>query len=163
MSDGRIPAVFDCMVFLQAAARKNGPAAACLDLVRTGTVKLYLSEEVVAEVERVFRDSRFRQRFSELTDEMIEAFLMEITEVAEMVAVEGVPFRFDRDPKDEKYISLAIYSDANYIVSRDSDLLDLMTGFDDSSKDFRRRFRSLKVMEPLSFLNLIRYDLSVKP
>jgi len=31
-------------------------------------------------------------------------------------------------------------------------LLDLMTGHTDACKDFRRRFRRLKVVEPLEFL-----------
>ena len=161
MSNRKFPAVFDCMVFLQAAARKNGPAAACLDMVRNGHVHLYLSEEVIVEIDRVFRNSRFRDRFSQLTDEMIDAFVKEIVDLADVITVDVVPFQFERDSKDEKYISLAIEAAASYIVSRDSDLLDLMTGFDELSKDFRRRFRPLKIVEPLSFLNLVREDMSV--
>jgi hypothetical protein len=36
-------AVFDCMVFLQAAARNTGPAAACWQLAKTGTLELFVS------------------------------------------------------------------------------------------------------------------------
>ena len=35
--------VFDCTVFLQAAARSSGPAAACLQAVREGKVELVIS------------------------------------------------------------------------------------------------------------------------
>lgn len=34
-------------------------------------------------------------------------------------------FAYDRDPKDEPYINLAIAAGANYIVSWDNDILDL--------------------------------------
>ena len=60
----------------------------------------------------------------------------------------------DLDPKDEPYINLAIAADADYIVSRDKDLLDLMTGHTKECKEFRRKFRSLKVIEPQEFLKI---------
>lgn len=34
----------------------------------------------------------------------------------------------DRDPKDEPYLNLACVSGAEYLVSRDADLLDLAAG-----------------------------------
>ena len=60
-------------------------------------------------------------------------------------------FMYARDPKDEKYVNLAIEVAATYLVSRDNDLLDLMTGATDECKDFRRRFNSLTVIEPVKF------------
>lgn len=50
-------------------------------------------------------------------------------------------FNYARDPKDEKYINLAVAAGAEYIISRDSDLLDLMTSFDNESKEFRQKTR----------------------
>lgn len=35
---------------------------------------------------------------------------------------------------------------ADFIVTRDKDLLDLMTGFTDECKEFRQKFRPLKVI-----------------
>lgn len=51
---------------------------------------------------------------------------------------------------------MAVEAKADYIVSLDNDLLDLMTDFTDESKEFRQRFRPLKVVEPLEFLQIIR-------
>jgi predicted nucleic acid-binding protein len=62
---------------------------------------------------------------------------------------------YPRDPKDEKYVNLAIVAEADYIVSRDHDLLDLMTDFADEAKEFRQRYRPLKVIEPTEFLQII--------
>lgn len=48
-----IAAVFDCMVFLQAATSDQGPAFACLSLVEAGEVTLSVSGSVLAEVKRL--------------------------------------------------------------------------------------------------------------
>ncbi len=65
-------------------------------------------------------------------------------------------FKYPRDPKDEKYINLAVEAEARYIISRDNDLLDLMTSFDESGKEFRQKFRLLKIIEPIEFLRVIQ-------
>jgi predicted nucleic acid-binding protein len=91
----------------------------------------------------------------DITGERVDAL---ITRVAEKGAiVETVPqhFSYVRDPRDEKYINLAIEVEADYIVSRDQDLLDLMTGYTDECKDFRRRFRSLRIIGPVEFLKSV--------
>jgi predicted nucleic acid-binding protein len=54
------------------------------------------------------------------------------------------------------YINLAVEVEADYIVSRDKDLLDLMNDYTDEAKEFRQRFRPLKVIEPLEFLKEMR-------
>ena len=47
-------------------------------------------------------------------------------------------FAYPRDPKDEPYVNLAVAAAADYVVTRDKDLLDLMTGHTDEAKAFRR-------------------------
>jgi len=55
MSSARNPpaVVFDCMVFLQAIANEESPAARAFDLVDAGDIKLYVSEQVLREVRKV--------------------------------------------------------------------------------------------------------------
>ncbi len=73
-------------------------------------------------------------------------------------------FTLSRDPKDEKYINLVVEARAHYIVSRDNDLLDLMTNFDAESKAFRQKFRRLKIVEPVEFLRITaEKDLLLNP
>lgn len=57
----------------------------------------------------------------------------------------------ERDPKDEPYLNLAIATKAEYLVTRDRDLLDLMH---DSS--FQQRYPDLRILDPVEFLNEIR-------
>ena len=56
-----------------------------------------------------------------------------------------------RDPDDEVFLNLAIQSDAEFLVTRDRDLLDLM---DDS--EFCSQFPHLRIVAPVGFLEAVR-------
>ena len=149
------------MIYLQGVARAKSSANACFALVKENIVELYLSLETLAEIEDVLTRPKFRNRFPSLTDEMIEAFLKDVKDKA--VILKNVPsiFSYSRDPKDEKYVNLAVEAEADYIVSRDNDLLALMTDYTEECKDFRRRFRGLKIVNPVDFLAIVeKKDLS---
>lgn len=74
------------------------------------------------------------------------------------MTIKEVPraFEYPRDPTDEPYINLAIAAHAKYLVSRDKDLLDLMTATDLESKQFRQRFRFLRIIDPAGLLHEIK-------
>lgn len=148
--------VFDCNILLQAIAHKTGPAAACLRLVEEGFLRLYLSEDILTEVAEVLRRPRIRERYPELTSEIVEDFLKALRNTAEITSDVPKRFSYPRDADDEPYLNLAIETEAKYLVSRDKDLLDLMTGPDDECKEFRQRFRSLTVIGPIEFLKVVR-------
>jgi putative PIN family toxin of toxin-antitoxin system len=153
--DPRPRVVFDCMIFLQATASESGPAAALLRLVERNVLSLFVSREILDEVRDVLSRTKLQKKNPDITSERVDAL---ITRVAEKGAiVETVPehFSYVRDPRDEKYINLAIEVEADYIVSRDQDLLDLRTGYTDECKDFRRRFRSLRIIGPVEFLKSV--------
>ena len=63
--------------------------------------------------------------------------------------------KYSRDPKDEKYINLAVEATANYVVSRDKDLLDIMSDISIVGKEFRQKTRPLKIIEPVEFLQIL--------
>lgn len=149
-------AVFDCNIYLQAAARPFSPSAACLRLAEEGIVLLYVSEEILAEVSEVLRRPAIQKRFPELTEESIDKFLERVRSFSKLVGKVPAKFSYSRDVDDEIYINLAVEAEADFLVSRDNDLLDLMTDYTDECKDFRRRFRWLKVVDPIEFLNEMR-------
>ena len=156
--------VFDCNILLQAVARKTGPAAACLRLAEEGFVQLRLSEEILTELAGVLRRPTIRARYPELTDEIVDDFLKGLRSTAEITSYVPKRFSYPRDIDDESYLNLAIEAEANYVVSRDKDLLDLMTGYSDECKEFRQRFRSLAVIEPIEFLTAVRrHQADVEP
>lgn len=150
-----IKAVFDCNVFWQIYFSDTGVGIRCWELVKDEEVELIISHEVLNEVRDVLTRPETKARFAQATDENVDIFIEEIIENATFVASVAKKFEFPRDPKDEPYINLAVQTEAHYIVSRDKDLLDLMTGYDDESKAFRQRFRPLKVVDTLTFVQIV--------
>jgi predicted nucleic acid-binding protein len=53
------------------------------------------------------------------------------------------------------YINLAIIVNATYLVSRDQDLLDLMTTSTDIARQFRSRYPFLRIMNAADFITTI--------
>jgi predicted nucleic acid-binding protein len=53
------------------------------------------------------------------------------------------------------YINLAIVTNAAYLVSRDKDLLDLMSTSTDIARQFRSRYPFLRIMTAAGFITAI--------
>ena len=123
--------VFDCNVLLQAAAREKSVAAKCLTLAESGLIQICVSGEVLAEAEDVLNRSEVREHFPDLTDEIVGAFLKRLQNLSVLVRLVPKKFSYPRDEDDEPYINLAVAAGADFIISRDRDLLDLMTGHAD--------------------------------
>lgn len=156
--------VFDTNVLLQALLNPFGPSGRCFHLARERKIQLFISEKTLLEIEEVVARSSFRSLMNENPSEQIERFLYELKLVSYLGNEMPQIFRLDRDPKDEMIIDLAVGCDADHIVTWDRDLLDLMTGTDVESKQFRQRFRHLKIVKPDEFLTLAEtMDLSMRP
>jgi putative PIN family toxin of toxin-antitoxin system len=141
------------MVFLQAGANPTGPSGACFARVRSGMLALITSPETVAELRGLLARPNIRKKFPHLTDEVAEGLVTEIERIS--ISVDDVPrvFEYPRDPKDEPYINLAIAADADYLTSRDKDLLDLM-----QDPEFTTRFPGIRVLDPVSLLREIEVE-----
>ncbi len=144
-------AVFDCMIYLQAAARPNGPAAACLRLVLQRRVELCVSAPILEEVKDVLSRDKLRRKFPALTDDAVGALIRDVKGVAFFVDVVPHVFDLPRDPKDEKYLDIAIACGAVYVVSRDNDILDLT-----NDEAFRQKYPHLTILDPVEFLKRIK-------
>lgn len=150
-----ILAVFDCNIFIQSLLNPISIAAKCVEAARTGQVKLFVSKDALAEIRDVVFRPNILARLPDADNEQIEAFIEDILSVAVLIRTVPKSFKFQRDPKDEIIINLAVVAEAAYIVSCDQDLLDLMTGFTGDCKEFRQRFRFLRVVAPTEFLQII--------
>jgi len=60
-------------------------------------------------------------------------------------------YTVERDPDDSPYVNLAIAAGARYLVTRAKDLLGLMSGRSRQSRDFRSRFRQLRIVDVATF------------
>ena len=155
--------IFDCNIFIQSLLNPNGVASKCVEIVQNGKAKLFVSKETLEEVRDVILRPNVLSRLPDANEFQIETFIEHILNISTFVNSVPHSFDFERDPKDEIIINLAIEAGAEYLVSRDKDLLDLMTGYTDECKDFRRKFRSIKIVNPVEFLTIIEEkDLSTE-
>ena len=110
------------------------PGKALQKALRIGAV--ILSKDTLSELQKVLFRPKFDKYFilkprnEIISDFILAAELVEITE--EVVAC--------RDPKDDKFLSLAVSGDASVIVSGDKDLLVL------------HPFRGIDIIKALDFL-----------
>lgn len=149
--------VLDCMVYLQAAAREQSPAAACLRLAERRHIRLFISRAIAREVQDVLSRDYIRARFTALTDESVAAFIERLRNASEYIRTVPRHFEYEsRDVKDEPYLNLAIETQAHFLVSRDNDLLDLMKWEREEGREFQRRFRWLKIVDPVTFCKRLR-------
>lgn len=99
--------------------------------------KLLLSLPVLAELSDVLVRPQFRRYVSE---EIARRFIFSLARESEWIDV-GLEISASRDPKDNKFLSLAITGNATHLITGDSDLLDL------------HPFRGVAILTPRSFLD----------
>jgi putative PIN family toxin of toxin-antitoxin system len=147
--------VFDCNVLVQAISNEAGPAGQALGLLQQNRIEVYASRAVLKELGKVFQYPSVRARFPELDDHRIEMFVKKFTFRATLLRQVPQAFDYPRAPQDEPYIDLAAAAKANFLVSRDKDLLSLATDRSLLGKQFRQRYPRLRVLNPVAFLAIV--------
>lgn len=105
--------------------------------LESGTILLSLP--VLAEMNDVLGSRRFRKYVSE---EDRRRFLGALVREAEWVGV-TTSVRASRDPKDDKFLELALDGQATHLVTGDRDLLEL------------HPFKGVSILTPTAFLELL--------
>lgn len=143
-------AVYDCNVYVQSLLNPDGPAGSCVRRAIENKVALFLSAQILAEI----RDAPNKPapRRLGVTSERTETLIENLLKVATLVVHVPTVFSYERDPDDAHYIDLALATSTTFIVSRDRDLLDLMDSANLDAVGFRRRFPSLRILDPVRFL-----------
>jgi len=160
MSATPIRVVYDCVVFLQEAGRRNNAARKCLDLVDDGTVELCLSADVLAEIDDVLHRPEILRKFPLIDSEVTQTLLRTARNKALLVADVPKAFSLPRDPDDEPYTDPAIAADAKYlkylVTWNDRHLTYLMRQDTPEGVEFCRRFPNLRIVDLPTFLAEIR-------
>ena len=139
------------MVFFQATTRPQGPAARLfVDFVESGRLTLYVSDAIIEEVRDVLGRPRIRAKNPAITDDTVIEFCNRVQQVAHRIDPVPVAFNLARDPDDEPYLNLAMAVSADYLVTRDNDMLDLM-----QDESFRARYPTLTILDPGALLRLL--------
>ena len=146
------------MIFLQAAARPQR-VHTTLRLLNENRVTLCLSPAIVEEVRDVLTRPELLAKFPALIPRHVDQFISNL--LAKSVLIQDVPhaFTLPRDPKDEPYIDLAIAAGCQFLVTWDQrHLTYLMQADTPEGIDFCRRFPQIKIVDPVTFIQMIQAE-----
>jgi putative PIN family toxin of toxin-antitoxin system len=127
--------------FLKAVA--GGAAFDLLGMAGDGRFELFLSHEILAETERVLLTSRRIRKSYAYPDHAVSDYRRSLVELGTVVAETPI-LKVVRDPADDMVVACAVAASADYLVSRDDDLLSL------------RRYSDFEIVTPETFLGLLR-------
>jgi putative PIN family toxin of toxin-antitoxin system len=134
---------------------KSGPAVRCLELFEQGRIAVAISKDTLEEFREVIGRSSLRHRFPSLADERVDQVMRLLVYRGQLYRKVKRHFEYPRDPDDEPYLNLAIEAGADFIVTRDNDLLDLMKWDDETGREFQKRYRWLRIADPVEFLKIV--------
>ena len=120
-----------------------------------GQLALYVSDAILEEVRDVLGRPRVRAKNRNITDEIVEDFCRRVREIAQRIDPVPASFIFARDPDDEPYLNLALAASADYLVTRDNDMLDLM-----EDTTFRVAYPALTILDPVALLRILNPSIS---
>lgn len=103
---------------------------------------LVISPSILAEMEDVIHRPRV-MRFHKYSAQELQRIVKELTNVSYVVPG-NTQVEIVRDPDDNKIVSAAIEGQADYIISRDKDLLDL------------KQYQGIKIVSPEEFMKILR-------
>lgn len=120
-----IRAVLDANIYVSALIRPQGPPGRILRrLVENQAFQLIGSNAIFDEVRRSVNYPRVR-RYLPLRTEEIDRWIIALALVAEPTEGRLKLRAVEKDPEDDKYLAAALEGHAEYVVSGDSDLLEL--------------------------------------
>lgn len=147
--------VFDSVIFLQSLANPEGSAAACWHRVKSGELIHFVSKATLSELADVISRPKLMKKLS-----FDEASAMALLESVRAFSLHLEPianaFRYLRDPDDEPIINLAIEAEAQFLVTWDNDLLDLMEPENADGQTLKAQAPNLRIVTPPEMLRTLR-------
>ncbi|MCZ6632972.1 MAG: putative toxin-antitoxin system toxin component, PIN family, partial [bacterium] len=106
---------------------------------------LLLSDFMLWKLERVLHYNHIQSKYTHLTESAIQGFLTEVTKMADIVTERTVITEAEgsRDAEDNHILAAAVDGRADYLVTR-------------NIAHFPPTFRSVTIIEPADFLQLLR-------
>jgi len=132
--------VLDANIFVSAFIY-GGKLNEIVEMVSDGEHTLFITDEILAEVDSVFRKRKFH-----LTEEEIEYHIQRIKEIGTKIKVadsERVTDGGCRDKTDDRYLECAVAARADYVISGDIHLREL------------KEYRGIKIVNPAEYLEIV--------
>ena len=132
--------VLDANIFVSAFFWGGNPKK-IFEMVADGEHTLFISDEILAEANRVFRKRKFH-----LTEEEVESNIQRIKRIGTKIKVtdtERVTTGGCRDKTDNRYLECAVAAKADYVISGDIHLREL------------KEYRGIKIVNPAEYLEIV--------
>jgi putative PIN family toxin of toxin-antitoxin system len=137
-------AVLDSTVLVSAFLTQKQLSAELLRHASRGAFVLCLSPAILGETQRVLLESHHIRDRYEYQDEKVYDYVQGLRALARLVSDLPAIKRISRDPEDDMVIACALASDAEFLVTRDKDLLSL------------RSHEGVTITTPEDFMALLR-------
>jgi putative PIN family toxin of toxin-antitoxin system len=134
----------DTNVFISTIIKPESHIGMIVVRMRNGDFTLLYSSQMLEEFAEVVTRDKIWKKYK-LTDETFNSFVNSLTAHGERVEVVTV-VDVCRDPDDNLLLSIALDGKADYIVSGDKDLLDLIS------------FQNIPIIKPSEFLRMFEQD-----
>lgn len=120
----------------------EGNESELFEKIEEGKAKLFISKEILDEVEDVLNRDKFKEVILK-TNQNPDEIIQKIISISHLVIGSELNINVCRDSKDNKFIECAVNANADYIVSGDKDLLVL------------RNYKKIKIIKTSEILNEI--------
>lgn len=131
----------DTNVVVRAAIGTGSSRQFWLEALLGGKCTLVTSDEIICEIREVLGRPKFR-----LDEGQINKAMSELESLSDVIETRSRFRVVKRDPDDDMFINAAYDGRAGYIVSGDSDLLDL------------KEFRGIKMVTAAQMLGILQSD-----
>ncbi len=128
--------VLDTNIFISAFLRGGKPRAV-LERAIEGKDNLFISRPILAELAEVLTRPKFG-----LDGELVERFVREIEDIAEIMTIKERIHTLCRDVDDNAIVKCAVAASAEVVVTGDEDLLSLVA------------YRKIRIMTASGYLDL---------
>ncbi len=138
--------VLDTNLVVSALLSPEGKPATILKMVLNGEIDLVLSPAILKEISLVLNYDRIVALFTKrsVTREKVRDALEKIARTAIIVPGEADIHPIDKDPSDNMFLSCALEGKADFIISGDRHLTDLVS------------FEGISIVNSDTFLRLIK-------
>ena len=107
-------------------------------------VNLYTAAEILQEIRRVLLEKPHIRNRYKYSSEKVETYIDYLKNISIVVTQLPEIRVIERDPKDDMIVACAVASSADYIISRDRDLLDL------------GNYQQIQIVTPKEFMQILR-------
>jgi uncharacterized protein len=113
-----------------------------LNAARSGTIDIFTSAELLAELSNVLSRRQFEKPLIAVNTSS-DTILDQYQAIAHIAIAEDIETVILRDPDDDAVLACAISSNSDFVVTGDEDLLDV------------KEYRSIPILTPKDFLDVM--------